>query len=139
MALTSVGTEITIIDESQYLPAAAGPIPLILCPSGQDKTNPSGTGTATGTTAANANKVQLVTSQRELATNFGVPSFTKVSGAVVQGDELNEYGLLAAYSFLGVASRAYIMRPDINLTELVPSATAPTEKGIGIDLKSQIQ
>lgn len=126
MALTSVGTEITIIDESQYLPAAAGPIPLILCPSGQDKTNPSGTGTAVGTTAANANKVQLVTSQRELATNFGVPSFTKVSGAVVQGDELNEYGLLAAYSFLGVASRAYIMRPDINLTELIPSATAPT-------------
>jgi len=126
MALTSVGTEITIIDESQYLPAAAGPVPLIIAPSAQDKTNPAGTGTATGTLAANINKVQLVTSQRELATNFGVPSFTKVSGAVVQGDELNEYGLLAAYSFLGVASKAYIMRPDVNLTELVPSSSAAT-------------
>ena len=126
MALTSVGSEITIIDESQYLPASAGPIPLIIAPSAQDKINPSGTGTATGTTASNANKVQLVTSQRELATNFGVPNFIKVNGAIQQGNELNEYGLLAAYSFLGVASQAYIMRPDVDLAQLEPSAGAPT-------------
>jgi len=126
MALTSPGSQITIVDESQYLPAAAGPRPLIVVASGENKTNSSGTGIATGTLASNAGKVQLVASQRDLATQFGVPSFPVVNGAVQQGSELNEYGLLAAHSFLGVASTAYIMRADVDTTQLVASGTAPT-------------
>ena len=30
MALTSPGVEVTIIDQSQYLPAAAGSVPLVV-------------------------------------------------------------------------------------------------------------
>lgn len=126
MALTSPGSQITIVDESQYLPAAAGPRPLIIAASSQDKTNASGTGVAAGTLASNAGKLQLVTSQRELSTLFGVPNFVVENGAVLQGSELNEYGLLTAYSFLGVASGAYVMRPDIDLAQLTASAGAPT-------------
>jgi hypothetical protein len=39
---------------------------------------------------------------------------------------LNEYGLQAAYSFLGVANRAYVLRANIDTGELLGSATAPT-------------
>lgn len=127
MALTSPGVQINVIDESQYLPAASGPRPLIIVASAQDKVDGAGTGAATGTLKANAEKVQLVTSQRELVNLFGVPKFyTDNSGTALQGYELNEYGLLAAYSFLGVASAAYIIRADLDLNQLVGSGTAPT-------------
>ena len=127
MALTSPGVQINVIDESQYLPAAAGPRPLIIVASAQDKVDGAGTGTASGTLKANAEKVQLVTSQRELVNLFGVPKFyTDNSGTALQGYELNEYGLLAAYSFLGVASSAYIIRADLDLNELTGSGSAPT-------------
>lgn len=126
MALRSPGVEINIIDESQYIAAALGPTPLIIAATAENKQNASNTGIAQGTLASNAGKMQLVASQRELTSLFGVPNFTKVSGAVQQGGELNEYGLLAAYSFLGVADGAYVMRPDIDLNQLVASATPPT-------------
>lgn len=127
MALTSPGVQINVIDESQYLPAAAGPRPLIIVASAQDKVDGAGTGIASGTLKANAGKVQLVTSQRELVSLFGVPKFyTDNSGTALQGYELNEYGLLAAYSFLGVASSAYVIRADLDLNQLTGSGTAPT-------------
>lgn len=127
MALTSPGVQINVIDESQYLPAAAGPRPLIIVASAQDKVDGAGTGIAAGTQQANAEKVQLVTSQRELVNLFGVPKFyTDASGTALQGYELNEYGLLAAYSFLGVASSAYVIRADLDLGQLTGSGTEPT-------------
>jgi hypothetical protein len=57
---------------------------------------------AAGTTAANANKTYLITSQSDLAATFGVPFFySTTTGTPINGYELNEYGLLAAYSALG--------------------------------------
>ena len=44
----------------------------------------------------------------------------------MNGYELNEYGLQAAYSFLGVANRAYVLRANVNTSELIGSASAPT-------------
>jgi len=123
--LQSPGVEVTVIDESFYTPAAAGTAPMIFIASAQDKTNPSGT-TAPGTTKANAGKVWLVTSQRDLTDTFGTPLFyTDVSGNPLHGNELNEYGLQAAYSSLGVSSRSYVVRADIDLSELAPVSTAP--------------
>lgn len=127
MALISPGTEVNIINESFYLPADQGTTPLVVIATEQDKTVPGGTATADGTTAANAGKINLVGSQRELATLFGTPKFyTDNSGTPIHGHELNEYGLFAAYSFLGVANRAYVVRADIDLGQLTGSTTAPT-------------
>ena len=82
---------------------------------------------AAGTTAANANKTYLITSQRDLAATFGVPFFyNTTTGTPINGYELNEYGLLAAYSALGVTNRAYVQRANINLTELTASLSRPT-------------
>jgi len=62
MALVSPGVEVSVVDESQYLPAASNSIPYLLIATAQNKVSGTGTGVATATTAANANKVQLVTS-----------------------------------------------------------------------------
>ena len=119
MALTSPGVEVQVIDESFYTPAEPGTVPLIVVATAENKINGAGTGTASGTTAANAGKVFKMTSQRELVDTFGSPFFEKtVSASPIHGGERNEYGLLAAYSLLGVSNSAFILRADINLNEL---------------------
>jgi hypothetical protein len=126
MALTSPGVQVTVIDESFYTPAEPGTTPLIVIATAENKSNAAGTGTAAGTTQANAAKVFKVTSQRELVDTFGVPFFEKTASSTpIHGSERNEYGLLAAYSFLGVSNSAFIMRADVDLNELEPQTTAP--------------
>lgn len=123
--LQSPGVQVQVIDESFYLPAAPGTTPMIFVSSAQDKLNPSGD-VAQGTTAANAGKVWLITSQRDLVDTFGTPIFyTDASGNPQHGGELNEYGLQAAYSVLGVSSRAYIVRADLDTAALEPTSSAP--------------
>ena len=127
MALTSPGVEVSVINESFYVPSDAGTTPLFIVTSSQDKTPGSGSGTAAGTTTANADTAYLISSQRELTETFGDPKFyTDVSGNSLHGYELNEWGLQAAYSFLGIANRAYILRVNIDTADLIGSATAPT-------------
>ena len=126
MALISPGVEITVIDESQYIPAATNSVPYILLATAQNKASAAGVGVAPGTLAANANKIYLITSQRDLAATFGNPFFYKTTtGTPINGYELNEYGLLAAYSALGVSNRCYVQRADIDLAELTASLTRP--------------
>ena len=125
--LVSPGVQVTITDESVYGPTGTGTVPMLFIATGQDKVDPTGTTSiAAQTVKAKAGKPVLVTSQRELTQNFGNVDFRKVSGTVQQGDETNEYGLLAAYSFLGQSSAAYIVRADVDLTTLRPQSTAPT-------------
>ena len=127
MALTSPGVEVTIIDESNYLPAPTNSVPFILVASAQNKVSGAGVGVAAGTTAANANKPYLITSQRDLAATFGVPFFYSTSaGTSINGYELNEYGLLAAYSVLGISNRAYVQRADVDLAQLTATTVRPT-------------
>jgi len=127
MALTSPGVEVSVINESFYVPSDAGTTPLFIVASGQDKTNGAGDGTAAGTQTANANTAYLISSQRELTETFGDPKFyTDASGNPLHGYELNEWGLQAAYSFLGVANRAFVLRANVDTSDLVGSATPPT-------------
>jgi hypothetical protein len=126
MALVSPGVQVTVIDESFYTPAEPGTTPLIVVATGQDKINGAGTGTAQGTLKANAGKAFRMTSQRDIVDFFGVPFFEKTpSNTPIHGSELNEYGLLAAYSFMGVSSSAFIVRADIDLNQLVANPIEP--------------
>ena len=125
--LVSPGVDVTVIDESNYIPAATNSVPYFVIATAQDKVAGSGTGVAAGTTAANANKVYLITSQRDLTQTFGVPFFYKTTaGTAINGYELNEYGLLAAYSALGSTNRAYVQRVNVDLTELTGTLVRPT-------------
>ena len=127
MARTSPGVEVSVINESFYVPSDAGTTPLFIVTSSTDKANGAGSGTAAGTQTANANTAYLISSQRELTETFGDPKFYQdTAGNPLHGYELNEWGLQAAYSFLGVANRAYVLRANVDTSELIGSASAPT-------------
>jgi phage tail sheath protein FI len=122
--LVSPGVDVSITDESAYASPGAGTIPLIIVATAQDKTDPTGTesdGIAKFTKSATSGQVIPVTSQRELTQFFGDPKF-----AVAQGAETSEYGLLAAYSYLGQGAQAYVVRADVDLAELIATDVAPT-------------
>ena len=123
--LVSPGVSVSVIDESMYASAGQGTVPLVVVATAQDKTDPSTGNTAVGTTSANVGKPFLVTSQRELVTTFGEPSFKSLQGTMLHGDERNEYGLLSTYSYLGISNRAYVVRADVDLDELEGSSNAP--------------
>jgi hypothetical protein len=126
VSLVSPGVSVTIIDQSQYAPTQAGSVPLVLLATAQDKLTPGNT-LASGTTIANAGKIITVTSQRDLVNYFGSPYFaTDANGNPINADEQNEYGLLAAYSALGVTNTMYVQRANINLAELEGTSVRPT-------------
>lgn len=125
MALISPGLQITVTDESQYVPGAVGTIPLVILATSENKTTRAGS-RALGTTKELAGTLQSFTSQRELISAFGNPSFARTTaGTPIHGHERSEYGLMAAYSALGVGNKLYAIRADINLDELRGTAIRP--------------
>jgi hypothetical protein len=123
-ALVSPGVSITVSDESQYLPTAVGTIPFVLFASSENKVVNGAV--APGTKKSNAGKVYGISSQRELVATFGTPEFRQnAAGTALHGNELNEYGLMAAYSALGLGNRVWAIRADINLDELVGTTVRP--------------
>jgi hypothetical protein len=125
--LVSPGVQVTVVDNSQYIPGATNSVPYVLIATASNKVSGSGTGIAAGTLDVNANKLYLMTSQRDIANTFGVPFFYQTStGTPINGYELNEYGLLAAYSALGVTNQCYVQRADIDLAALTASLVRPT-------------
>ena len=126
VTLVSPGVDVSVIDESFYATAGTGTVPLIVMATAQDKPSPSSaTDIARGTTAQNAERLYLITSQRELVQTFGEPVFYTSGGTPVHGSELNEYGLFSAYSYLGVANRAYVTRANVDLSQLVATTVEP--------------
>ena len=124
MALVSPGIQISINDQSQYVNSNVGSVPLVVLATAQDKTYNNSL--AVGTTKANAGKLLSFTSQRDLLSAMGTPTFQLSSaGTPLNGSELNEYGLLAAYSALGVSNRLYAIRADIDLDSLVGTSVRP--------------
>lgn len=124
MALVSPGVQVSVIDESFYTPAEPGTTPIIFVATAENKTNGAGTGIAPGTLKANAGQVYLLTSQRDLVETFGDPRFlTDANNNPINGGEQNEYGLQAAYSYLGISNRAFVVRADMDLGALNASAT----------------
>ena len=122
--LVSPGSEITVIDESQYVSTAVGTVPFILMATAENKLfNGS---IAQYSTKVNAGKLLAVTSQRDLITNFGYPEFKEsAAGTPLHGHQLNEYGLMTAYSALGTVNRMFIIRADIDLAQLEGTAVRP--------------
>ena len=123
--LVSPGVSVMVTDESQYASASQGTLPLVVVATASNKTDASGSAIAAGTRPANAGVAYLVSSQRELVETFGEPRFYEVGGSVVQGAETSEYGLLAAYQYLGVSNNAYVIRADVDLSQLEATTVEP--------------
>ena len=124
--LISPGVSITVTDDTLVSGAGNGTVPLYVFASAQDKYVPNSTAIATGTKASNAEKLYLLTSQKDVLETFGAPIFQESNGSVVQGDELNEYGLHGLYSYMGIANRAYAVRAKLDMNQLVPTGIEPT-------------
>jgi hypothetical protein len=136
--LVSPGVQVQIIDESFYAGAGEGTVPFIMLATAQDKGQPGNTtAIAPGTVKANAGKLYNITSQRELIQTFGNPRFTTQAGTPQYGSELNEWGLYAAYQYLGLANRAFVMRADVDLAALesttLPPAGEPRNGSLWLD------
>lgn len=126
MVLLSPGVEVSIIDETFFAAGGPGTVPLIFISTKSNKVIPNSNGEiAPGTLPENAGEVYLITGQRELVETFGEPFFEVVQGTPVQGSELNEYGLWAAFSYLGVANLVYIIRGDVDMSQLEPTDFEP--------------
>lgn len=123
--LNSPGVSVSLIDDSVFTTSTTGTVPFVLVATAQNKVNSSNV-VAPYTTPATAGQLQLLTSQRDLVNNFGAPTFQNVQGTPVNGSELNEYGLMAAYSALGVTDAVYVMRADVDLNALQGSLTPPS-------------
>ncbi len=121
--MPSANVTVFVNDQSIYSEPTPTTIPLFVVATRSNKPSESGLGTAPGT--AESNVLRLYTSQRELLNNMGTPVFVTSAGEPVHGDETNEYGLLAAHSFMGRASRAFFIRADIDLGQLVPTDVEP--------------
>jgi phage tail sheath protein FI len=129
VTLVSPGVSVTVVDESAYGAPGAGTIPLLVIATEQDKVDPTGSetdGIALYTKSARAGEVVRVTSQRELTQYFGNPQFATSGSSIIQGAETSEYGLMAAYSYLGQGSQAYIVRANVDLSQLTATTTEPT-------------
>lgn len=127
MALISPGVEIDVINNSTSPAATPGTIPLIVLATAANKISPLTSTVASGTIEANAGELTLLTSQRDLLTQFGSPTFYKTaSGTALNAYELNEYGLMTAYNVLGITNTAYVLRADIDLSQLVGTTVRPT-------------
>jgi len=125
-ALVSPGVSISVIDQSITVGSGPGTVPLIFIATAANKTDPTGVNPANGTLPAYAGQLWSITSQSDLVNTFGMPNFYNVSGTPLNAYPLNEYGLLSAYSYLGIANLALVIRADIDLGQLVPSITQPT-------------
>jgi Phage tail sheath C-terminal domain len=124
MALVSPGIQISINDQSQYVNSNAGSVPLVILATAENKSYNGSL--ASGTLAANAGKLLSFTSQRDLVTRMGTPTFeVSAAGTPVNGSEINEYGLLAAYSALGLSNQLYAIRADIDLNQLIGTSVRP--------------
>ena len=124
MALVSPGIQISINDQSQYVNSNVGSVPLVVLATAQDKMYNGSA--AVGTSKANAGKLLSFTSQRDLITAMGTPTFQLSSASTpVNGSELNEYGLLTAYSALGMSNQLFAIRADIDLNQLVGTSIRP--------------
>jgi hypothetical protein len=126
--LSSPGVSVEVSDESFYTSSAPGTVPLIFIATAANKLNSAKTGLAPGTvkTSKKYGQVFKITSSKELTDTFGQPVFkTDASNTPVNAGEQNEYGLHAAYSYMGVSSAAYVVRADVDLDQLKPLSAEP--------------
>ena len=130
MALVSPGVEVTIIDESFFVPAQAPTVPLVFIATNDEKTQPDGETPAAGTFEHDV--VRTVTSLNQSTELYGIPSFrADASGNQLHGDARNEYGLLALNQFLGIGNLAYVVRANVNLDDDIDNIRAIWDRKMG--------
>lgn len=113
--LVSPGVSVTVTDESFFIPVSAPTVPLVFIATADEKQQPNDS-PAAGTYEYNV--IRTVTSLKQSIELYGVPRFLEDNtGAQFHGDCRNEYGLFALNQFLGIGSKAYCLRANVNLND----------------------
>lgn len=113
--LISPGSDVSITDESFYIPGAKSAVPLIFLATASEKKQPNAQ-PATGTYEHNI--VRTITSISQSVKLYGTPIFkTDANANPFHGDARNEYGLLALNQYLGIGNLAYVVRANVNLND----------------------
>ncbi len=113
--LVSPGTNVSVTDESYFVPASATTVPLIFVATASEKMQTDGSAAA-GTYEHDV--VRTVTSITQSMKLYGVPRFlTDSNSNPHHGDARNEYGLLALNQYLGIGAKAYVVRANVNLND----------------------
>lgn len=128
--LISPGVSVSVTDDTAYASGTSTSVPLFIIGTQKNKTTPSGS-VASGTLSSNTNKMYNITSQAELVSTYGTPVFYSNEGTALNGYELNEYGLHAAYQFLATNSSCFVLNSSIDYSQLIPLAAEPTAPAIG--------
>lgn len=111
--LQAPGTDVTIINETFFIPAQATTVPVIFGVTAEQKLLEDGLTVASGTTVGN--KLRAITGVSQSRTLYGTPRFYRdVDGNALHGDSRNEYGLATLNYVLGITALAYFVRADIN-------------------------
>ncbi len=114
--LISAGVSVTITNESFFIPAQGTLVPLFFIATADEKKQPDGISDAAGTFESNV--IRTVTSIKQSTQLYGIPRFlTDTANNPLHGDARNEYGLFALNQYLGIGSRAYVVRANVNLND----------------------
>ena len=115
--LVSPGVQVTVTDESYFIPAAAPTVPIFFIATADEKLQPDGVLPAEGTYENNV--IRAITSLKQSTELYGIPRFIEDTGSGEQfhGDARNEYGLFALNQFLGVGNKAFVIRANVNLND----------------------
>lgn len=114
--LISPGVSVTVTDESFFIPASASTVPLLFIVTEDEKLQSDGLTPAAGTFEYDV--IRTITSRKQLLELYGTPKFlSDSSGNQFHGDSRNEYGLFAAYNYLGIGDRIFVIRANVNLND----------------------
>ena len=115
-SLISPGVQVTITDESFFIPVSASTVPLFFIATEDEKTQTDGITPAAGTFEYDV--IRTITSRKQSLDLYGLPNFLEdTSGNQFHGDARNEYGLFALNNYLGVGDRAFVVRANVNLND----------------------
>lgn len=114
--IVSPGVDVTVKNDSYYIPGQATTVPLFFIATRSNKVQPNGVTPAAGTLEHGV--VRTVTSRKQALELYGIPDFrSDISGNEYHGDARNEYGLLALHQFLEIGTRAYVIRANVDLND----------------------
>ena len=124
--LVSPGTQVTVTDQSFFIPVSAPTVPLIFIATQAGKYQPQYDGSTAQVPADGTNEhsvVRTITSIGQSVATYGIPYFwndgVQPTPNQYYGDCRNETGLFALNQFLGIGSSAYVVRANIDLTDSV--------------------
>lgn len=124
MALISPGIEVSVSDESQYVPFAAATVPLIIFATEAERRSLVGSTLTPMAGTYESNTLRSLTSYNQAFNLYGTPRFLEDNaGQQLHGDCRNEYGLLTAYKWLQSNGRCYCLRAEVDLNDDINRVT----------------